>query len=253
MKTLIPFACALALSAVSSRAQLLNSYWPLHDGDQRLFSVQGTPLTTSVIDTGSGFFEMLSTFVDSTQALVFEASGADCYLMDVINLSEVSFDNPTLFLDQALLQKGGSVRTTTTVDGGLASVTVTVTVANAGKLTVPAGTFTNCRSVLLHVAQIGHASGVEIITSSSTTTYCAPGVGIIKTEVSPGVWAELVNATVGGTFVGETGLSPLIIQFSADGEVEIKGVTGGLSASVNSRLLQVGQSYTAIAKVFAAK
>jgi hypothetical protein len=236
------------ISLAAGGQTLVETYFPLNGGDQKLFSVLGAPLAMSVSDQGNGYFEVASTFGGSTQSLIFEDDTNDCYLADVDDLGRVSLDPPALFLDDDLLQKGGTAKTTTSLDNGLASVTISVTVANAGTVTVPAGKFANCKSVALHVKKNGSSSGVEVITSSSTTTIIAPGVGIIKTEVLPGVEAELVNGTVGGAFVGDAGLSPLTIQFGGAGEVALKGVSGSMSSRSNVKLLQIGQSYAATAK-----
>lgn len=224
------------------------SYWPLNGGDQRLFSMAGAPLTMVVTDDNNGVFTAKSTFEGSSQALDFEEDPDDCYITAVDDLTKVSFDTPVTFMTDALLQSGGTVRTTTGLDNGLATVTVTVNVGNAGTVTVPAGKFSNCRSVTLHVKKDSSSSNAEIITSSATTSIFAPGVGMIKTEVAPGLWAQLVNATIGGTFIGNANLAPLTVQFSGTGELVIQGVAGPITSSLNSKLLHVGQSYTAIAK-----
>jgi hypothetical protein len=242
------FIAAFAFCNLPSKGQLLSSYWPLNDGDQRLFGVLGTPLTMSVNADGSGYFDVSSTFAGSTQTLSFDEDADNCYLAGMNDFSEVSLDTPVLFLDDALLQKGGTVKTTTTLDGGLATVTITVTVANAGTVTVPAGKFSNCRSAVTKVKNNGSSSGVEVMGSSSTTTITAPGVGIIKTEVLPNVWAELENATVGGVFIGNGNIAPLTILFSGPGQVTFAGVKGGASYGDGSILLQVGKTYAATAK-----
>jgi len=202
----------------------------------------------SVSDLGYGSFNVTSVFGGSPQTLTFQADPDTCYLTGVNDLSPVSFDTPVLFMDDVLLQKGGTVRTATTVDNGLAALVVTVTVANAGTVTVPAGRFTNCRSITTSVKKTGSSSGVEVFTSSSSVSVFAPGVGMIETEVLPGIWAQLVNATVGGVFIGNGALAPLTLAFSGPGEVSVKGVTGLASAGGGAGLLlEVGQTYTATA------
>jgi hypothetical protein len=238
---------AFALFNLSTKGQLVESYWPLHDGDQRLFSVYGAPLTMSVSGQGNGYFEVSAAFLGSTQALTFEEDPDDCYMTGNYDFSEVTFDSPVLFMDDALLQKGGTVKTTTTLDGGLATVTITISVANAGTVTVPAGKFTNCRSVVLKVKQDGASSGVETLTSSSTTSIFAPGVGMIKTEVLPNVWAELESATIGGVFIGNSNIAPLTVQFGGLGDVIFEGMKGGVSSQGNVILLELGKTYTATA------
>lgn len=227
---------------------LLSSYWPLNNGDQRLFSVDGAPLTMSVSTNAGGEFVMESTFAGSSQSLTFDEGPDDLYLAGLDDLTEVSLDNPAVFLDEDLLQSGGTVKTVTGLDNGIATVTISASVSDAGTVKVPAGTFSGCKKIVLHVKKDSASSRAEIITSSSTSTIIAPNVGVIKTEIAPGFNAELVNATIAGAFYGNSSLAPLTILFGdGPGKVTIKGVTGAITSGNNSKLLNIGQSYTATA------
>jgi hypothetical protein len=250
MKT--AFKHALAVGLVLSGLPLLGgpaqTYWPLNNGDQRLFSIDGIPLAMTVTTNANGNFVMQSAFEGSSQSLTFEEDANDLYLAGVDDVTEVSLDNPPIFLDDDLLQSGGTVKTVTGLDNGLATVTISVTVGNAGTVKVPAGTFTGCKSIVLHVKKDSASSSAEIITGSSTSTIIAPNVGIIKTEIAPGLTAQLVNATIGGTFYGNSSIAPLTVLFSnGPGKVAIKGVTGAITSDITTKLLTIGQSYTATA------
>jgi hypothetical protein len=115
-----------------------------------------------------------------------------------------------LFLDDALL-KGGTTSTTTTLDDGAASVTVEVTVANAGSVTVPLGTFTACKSITTSLKVNHEDPGVVVPSIAATTIIIAPRVGIIKAEIFPGTygWATLVDGTVNGINIPNIPIGPL--------------------------------------------
>jgi hypothetical protein len=69
---------------------------------------------------------------------------------------------------------------------------------------VPAGVFGNCRSIVS--TEVAKVPGQGTITASGLTAYLAPGVGIIKTLVTVGHWAELVSGTVGGLAITPPGI-----------------------------------------------
>lgn len=203
----------------------------------------------SVSATDGGDFDLVSSFGGSSQTLEFYDDNTNCYLVGLNDFSQVSFDTPVLFLNQELLSKGGTARTTTTLDGGLAEVTITVTVGNAGKVNVPAGTFSDCKQVVLKVKEDSASAGVEVLTSSSSTTVIAPGVGIIKTTLIADLSAQLVSGTIGGVFLGDAEIAPITIDTAGGtGEVTIKGPSGLVAPEGEGRLLELGTSYTATAK-----
>ena len=233
---------------LAAKAQLVQRYFPLNSGDQRLFSVRGAPLTMSVATNDDGIFAMTSTFAGSSEELIFEQDSDAVYVVGEQSIGPVvSFDTPVTFLTDSLLQKGGTVRTDTTVDDGLASAIITVTVENAGTVTVPAGRFANCKTIITHTKAASLSSRAYVASSSlgPVATIVAPGVGPIKAQVLPGIWAVLENATIGRVAFGNTKIAALNIQVNGGGIVEFKGPSGPASVSP---LLQIGSAYTAIAK-----
>ncbi len=159
---------AWVLNTLAARGQsLVDTYWPLNDGDQRLFSVRGAPLTMSVATNDDGNFTMTSTFAGSSEKLIFEEDSDGSYITGEKAVGPViSFDAPVTFLTDSLLQKGGTVRTDTTVDNGLASAIITVTVENAGTVTVPAGRFANCKTILTRTKAASLSSSAYVSSSS---------------------------------------------------------------------------------------
>jgi hypothetical protein len=201
-KTLL--GAGLALCSLSALGQsLVSSYFPLNDGDQTAFVYDGTnSLTISVSDMGGGEFQMTESTEQVTASLSVQEDEDTCYLLSVQEgWTTVSLDPPVLLVDNQILQNGGAATTATTASQSGISypATFTVKVASAGTVTVPAGTFYNCRSMTS--TEVAKVPGHGTITASALTAYLAPNVGIIKTLVRPGVWAALVSGTVGGVDV----------------------------------------------------
>ncbi|MGP8200495.1 MAG: InlB B-repeat-containing protein [Limisphaerales bacterium] len=236
------------LFALTANGQLVESYFPLNNGDQRLFSVEGGPLTMSIETNDDGEFTMTAGFGGSSEGLIFDQEPDGLYIIGEKSVGpEVRFDTPVTFLTESLLTKGGTAKTETSIDDGLAEASISVSVGNAGSVKVLAGTFANCKSIVTHTKAKSTSSSAYVSTSSAglATTIVAPGVGPIKMEVISGIWAELVNANLGGTVIGNTGIVPLDIETTGTGTVQIKNSSGALTHSI---LLQIGDNYTAVAK-----
>ena len=138
---------------------------------------QGNYLMT---ETYPGVYEALDLDADANSVSLVEAGTGWVH---------ASFNPPALLVDNAALQNGGTLTTSTTSEGYAA--TYSVAIGKAGTITVPAGTFYNCRSFTASESLDGtHATAL--------TAYLAPGVGIIKLLVKSGDWAELTGGTVNG-------------------------------------------------------
>ncbi|SPE54991.1 hypothetical protein SBV1_2010024 [Verrucomicrobia bacterium] len=194
----------LAFASLSAPGgQFLNSYWPLNDGDQKTFVYDGTQsLTMSVSDMGGGAFAISEDSQEVNASLNVQNDQDSSFLSSVQEgWLTVSVDPMVMLLDDSTLQNGGTARTSTTVSqsGITYPATFTVKVAKAGTVTVPAGTFQDCRSIT--ASEEAKVPGHGTIHATALTAYLAPNVGIIKTQVKIGVWAELVSGTVGGVNV----------------------------------------------------
>ncbi|MGO8699146.1 MAG: hypothetical protein ACLQVY_15655 [Limisphaerales bacterium] len=164
--------------------------------------------------------------------------------------STVTFDQPVLFLDDTLLQKGGTAKTVTTIANGAATLNITATVANAGTVTTPGGTFKNCRSIVTKASVVGEPQAGDQVIGGFRETIVAPGAGIVKGELFEGGsgWATLVGGTAGGLLVGKPGYAPLEATFNGLGKAQISGIDGSLTVSNNSVPLQTNHSYTITAQ-----
>jgi len=185
--------------------QWLDLYWPLNDGDHKTFIYEATKeLTLDVNDFGGGEWNLCVGSPDVSECLDLQCDQTGCYLISAEAMgTTVSFDPPVLLLNENILQNGGTVKTVTTVTQfGLDPypATYTVTVAKSGTVTVPAGTWQDCRSI--KATEVATIPGYGTITASALTAYLGPKVGIIKTLVmQPSDFATLVSGTVGGVDV----------------------------------------------------
>ena len=200
-------AAWLCLAGPAAQAgPLLQSYFPLQNGDQKTFTatvdstpVQQTQLFTNVmfngIDTvagaamdtwygGSGATSYLNYSGD--QLLWYGSWLAACgYCSD--NGATLTFDPPVVLLDEQSLAKGGThtLSSTGTVTGhgsGAMSFpfTYSYSVKSAGNLTVPAGTFSNCMELVVK-ASVKTGNGTRALTV--TDVILAPDVGAIEEPI----------------------------------------------------------------------
>lgn len=234
----IVVAIGLAICSLPSIAgAVLDSYWPLNDGDQKQFAYSGNRLLTlTVSDQGYGLFRILEHFGKTSENLYVQQDENSLSLVEVsIGWIKVHVDPLVSLLDDDTLLNGGILRTDTTVSqpGISYPARFTIRVAKARSVTVPAGTFTDCRKIIASERAV--VPGYGVIQKTALTAYLAPGVGIIKTAITPGRWANLVNGTVGGSAVGDERYSGMTVTIYGGGK---------LSPNYNDRLLQIGMPYT---------
>jgi len=195
----------LILPATAQGGCWLDTYWPLNEGDFKTFSYGGKSLTISVSSDWSGGYQMYSSSTDGSAYEVYQIDQDQLVLTRAsVNSGwiKLSFNPYVLLLDDAVLMRGGARTTHTTVKqtGGSYSATFTVRTEPAGTVTVPAGTFYNCRS--LTVSETATVPGQGTVSAQFMTAILAPRVGLIKKLVSPGVWAQMTSGSVGGIDVG---------------------------------------------------
>jgi hypothetical protein len=183
---------------------------------------QGNYLMT---ETYPGVYEALDLDADANSVSLVEAGTGWVH---------ASFNPPALLVDDAALQNGGTLTTSTTSEGYAA--TYSVAIGKAGTITVPAGTFYNCRSFTASESLDGtHATAL--------TAYLAPGVGIIKLLVKSGDWAELTGGTVNGYDVSAYAGMQLA---TTSPTLSITSPKSGLAAS-NDVLAVTGSAAAAVA------
>ena len=207
---------AIASVSVVSLANLVSYYWPMNDGDEKNYTGVLGPATMSFAATGPQSFSMTVTPVDSngdSGILDYELDPNDNLLLDDESVLGYTmyFEPPLIELTATLLAKGGSLKssTTGTIEGINVPTTQTVSVKNAGAVTVPAGTFSNC--VTCTQAVTAKVPGYASVSASAQVYVLAPGVGAIKMGVAKlsGVsfslvgWENLVSGTVNGVPIGD--------------------------------------------------
>ncbi|MGO9022206.1 MAG: fibronectin type III domain-containing protein [Syntrophobacteraceae bacterium] len=207
---------AIASLSLVSLENLVDSYWPMNDGDEKNYTgVVGT-MTMSFAATGSQSFDLTINPADSSGDsgdIFYELDASDDLLLtseDYLQYT-LDFEPPLLELDAALLAKGGSKTSssTGTIEDINVRMTQTVSVKNAGTVTVPAGTYQNC--MLASQAITASVPGHAAVSASSQDYVLARGVGVIKAAVielsANGStkligWEDLVSGTVAGVPVG---------------------------------------------------
>ena len=208
LRLLGAFAVML-LSIPAMGGEWVDTYWPVNAGNTWYF--------TSGVTVGIDNFESYEYQI--WQETDYE--GEYDYLYEVHHLSDgkVYFDcadagwqrvcvSPDVLLfDDDLLKNGGSrtTRTTASQRGVNYPATFTVTVSKAaGPVTVPAGTFTDCRNV--KVSETASPPGESSVSATVFTAVLAPRVGLIKKRVAINdalKWVELVSGRVGSVDVRE--------------------------------------------------
>jgi hypothetical protein len=246
MKNCLPIfaAAGLALSSLSTFAGALETYFPLNGGDQKLFVYDSSlPLTLSVAAFGyndsqnnSPLYGLTETYGSKTLNLTLadDTSNDVCYFTGVPGWLHVSFTPEVVLLNDAILENGGTVKTKTKASqtGISYPATYTVTVRKVASVTVPGGTFSNCRSITC--SEVADVRG-QTVSATALTAYLAPGVGIIKTLLSGGHWAELVSGTVGGVPVGNGDMSEITVGVAGKGSV---------APNYSGHLLEINHAYT---------
>ena len=186
-------------------------YWPMYDGDVKSYTgAAGLSLVQFTADPDNGGFWMKVYLGDTNSA--FETFGMN-YDIDYQTVYDYSgkpevgatldFNPAWTWFDNHQLQNGGTINSSfvaSVPDITNVDTTASVTVTSAGTVTVPAGTFSNCKNVAI----AGHGA---VIGSFSQSMVLAPGVGPIELGLylptpSGGTrflgWESLTGGTVGG-------------------------------------------------------
>lgn len=190
---------------------LVPTYWPMSSGDYKQYE---GPLGTATLSFSGGpneFTMDLTTPEDDVTSFYEYGPGrTDVRLTGgKYGWTRFEFTPPIIELDADLVLRGGS-RTTSfriVVRGESFAASAKVKVSMAGSVTVPAGTFADCRRIDLTVTATvpGEGSG----TFSSEAYILAPRVGMVRIAVYEGDgssfrfrgWQDLVAGSVGGVDV----------------------------------------------------
>jgi hypothetical protein len=196
---------ALALSPLIVSAQcFVESYWPMHDGDTKTY-VDAAYRYTLLFETAGNQYPNAFALVDSDSgyAIYYGYSGSELLrYAEEAGWMGLDFYPPVVELNDTVLMNGGSisVNTVTYLWGYEIILTGTVRVSLTGTVTVPAGTFYNCRTVVINLTATIPGEGSD--TFAAENYILAPGVGMIRcrfTDENNQVhWLNLESGTVGG-------------------------------------------------------
>ncbi len=246
MTRLSPRALALAacpwLMAAAMAGPACDSYWPLNAGDSKTFRYGTKTLAVSVANYLGDEYQVSFTSDEDSGSEVHKKAADGIYLTKVKSgWISVYFDPDVLLLDDTLLANGGSRSTKTTVSqsGVHYPATFTVRVSKAGTVTVPAGTFLDCRNVT--VSEVATVPGQGTVSATAMTAVLAPRAGMIKKLIKPGVWSVLESGTVGGVDVRD-----LAGVVSGTLQVQVIG-NGKVTPDYEGQTLAVGKTYTVTA------
>jgi uncharacterized repeat protein (TIGR02543 family) len=187
---LIVVAFLTVTSVVSG--SLVDQYFPMHNGDWRSYQDYYSPDDTTFEQVNAAYYNgnlvfpinfhdewNTTSLSDGTWYLASSSKGLMIYGIHTA-WGSLSLSSPGVILTDALLTKDGTSSSTT--KGSLFGQSVTVTFTSKvtsikGPVTVPAGTFQNCKALL--VSENVTINGIHFSAYDSAAWLLAPGVGII--------------------------------------------------------------------------
>jgi hypothetical protein len=182
----------------------VHRYFPLHAGDSEYYSGVGVGLTHSVaaVDfNGLPMFSLRNSIDQSTTTYTYSETSLVMHAASSAT-TQLSLNTPFAELTEEMILNGGTrtAHTTGNVGAQRFNLTFKVAVKDAGTVTVPAGTFQNCREVtegILLSVPGGRSS------KSHQRFIIAPEVGIIKifNTIIPTHFIGLVSGTIDGVSV----------------------------------------------------
>jgi len=190
---------------------LLVNYWPMHSGDWRNFN---GPIGAAAMSFSGGplEFSMDLTLPDDnlTSFYAYSSDFRELHLTGgKYGWTRYSFVPPIVELTEGLLLDGGSKKSESSISvrGQTVQASVTVKLSDAGTITVPKGTYSECKRVDVTVTATIPGEGTGTFSAESYTL--APKIGMIRVGAyqSSGSgfkflgWEELTSASVAGASV----------------------------------------------------
>jgi hypothetical protein len=202
-----PGSFSVPLTSPSS-VNLTEQYWPMHDGDWRILenTIQGEYISLNESYSYDFWNNMFLLYISESDYFAFGYEGDNVMWYGLgSDWFTLWFDTPIIFVKGSALPSGGNwAGTTTTSYGGVrltirASFTLTV----AGTVTIPLGTFSDCRKLALSFSVSAPGQGQSLSTEALMLT---PGTGYIQEAVLGNNdqfagWANLTSGEVGGVQV----------------------------------------------------
>lgn len=198
----------LLLSGIALGGAGIDTYWPINVGEQKTLNYLKKSLIITVESDDSGWYEdgvyhppvnpIQYRFSSNTGAKEYYESRSDGVYLTLVSVnngwSKVFLNPAVKIFDDNLLLNGGVRKASTQITqryAGKYRAQFTVRVRKAGTVKVPAGTFKDCRSIT--VTENATLPDGRKVSASAMTAVLAPGVGIIRKLVKPGVWSQLVS------------------------------------------------------------
>ncbi len=195
--------CLAAVGASPVAGGVRDSY-PLNQGDWKEYrSAYGTDRHSFAQASFAGRKLLEESHSLTGSRMYLQHSGAQLvWYGGRVGEATLTFDRSLVLLEDQMLPTGGSRTSATTVkfEGVTFTLNLTVTVTVGGTVTVPAGTYQDCR--LMRFELTASAMGEEE-TAAVDVMYLAPGIGRVKSAIVDEDfevigWEELVAGSVAG-------------------------------------------------------
>ena len=197
-------------ATLDSGGSAIERYFPMHDGDSKNFSwtTYNSTYTYSEVQYNgmSSYLEYDS--IDGSKAY-YGYSGDELVMCGAeAGGIDIRFDTPISVLNDYVLNNGGTIQDSTSffAEGYTFHIDYKGTVTNIGDVTVPAGTFKDCRSISMEFSY--RVEGESGSFDMEEVWILAPKVGKIRIAVMDQFlnllgWMELISGTVGGISVAD--------------------------------------------------
>jgi hypothetical protein len=194
-------AAFLATTFTMQAGPVVNQYFPMNNGDNRYYqdhyspNDKSTEFITQTSYNGNSVFSLnfhdewnITSLGTGTWYLGNTGTALALYGINTA-WGSMSFNSPAYLLTDQSLTNNGTITTSITGSyyvpgsGNVAmNVTIQATVSSVGTITVPAGSFKNCKQLL--VVETATLGGVFFNNYDSAAWVLAPGVGIIDDGVA---------------------------------------------------------------------
>jgi hypothetical protein len=234
------FSTTNTVSFVCLKDLVLN-YWPMHSGDWRKYDGPIGVATMSFFGGPLEFTMQLELPDDSaTSYYAYSSDYREVWLTGgKYGWTRYSFEPPIVEATESLLLNGGTKKSSSSINvrGQTVQTSVTVKVSDAGSVTVPMGTYQECKRVDVTVTATIPGEGSGTFSAESYTL--APRMGMIRIGAYQASgsgfkflgWEQLTEASV----VGATMADP--VAFSKAASVENSqetAATPGLGAATGT-------------------
>lgn len=192
----------------ASSLPAIQQYFPLHNGDYKNYSWRSINISVTYLSDTFNGHSVFNEIDSADGSSVFYGYANDQLLLygAVVDGAPMVLDTPLAVADSVTVSQGGSFRFATSGSfmGYRFQLSGESVVTNAGTVTVPAGTFFDCRNVSMSMtlSVLGTTESVDL----RNVWVLAPRVGKIRIGVMDQFlnrigWADLTGGTVNGVNV----------------------------------------------------